>query len=202
MKWQNLKRLLPVAGVAIGLAAGAPAWAANSTARPGTVNYVEGRVLLDGQPLSAQSIGSAELNSGQVLDTQQGKAEILLTPGVFLRIGGDSEVRMENPGLRNTSVALTRGEALVEATMLLNDNNIQIADAGTQTTIEKNGLYRLIAGAGRALSVIDGKASVVRGDRRIEVKKGRQLLLADANVKPRKFDKASEDDLYAWSKLR
>ena len=39
---------------------------------------------------------NAELNTGDVLDTAQGKAEILLTPGVFLRVGDNSEVRMGN----------------------------------------------------------------------------------------------------------
>src|SRR5579884_2108919 len=92
MQWKRINRLLPVAGVAIGLAAGVPLWGANqNTARPGTINYVEGRVLLDGQFLNEKSIGTAELQSGERLDTQQGKAEILLTPGVFLRVGDNSE---------------------------------------------------------------------------------------------------------------
>jgi len=202
MKWQSLKRLLPAAGVVVGLAAGGCLQAANPTARPGTINYVEGRVLLNGRLLDAKSIGSAELGSGQILDTQRGKAEVLLTPGVFLRVGDNSEIRMDNPGLTQTSVDLTRGEALLEATMLLKGNDIQIADAGTETTIQKNGLYRFTADASPAVSVIDGKAEVREGDRKSEVKKDHQLQLNAANVKPQKFDKASEDDLYAWSKLR
>lgn len=202
MEWKRFKTLLPIAGVAIGLAAGAPVWGANTTARPGTINYVEGRVFLDGQELTSKSIGTAELNTGQVLDTEQGKAEILLTPGVFLRVGDGSQVRMDNPGLTNTSVAVTRGEALLDATMLLKENNVQIADAGTHTSIEKNGLYRFTADANPAVSVIDGKAVVREGDRTVEVKKGRQLFLNDPNGKPQKFDRAAEDDLYAWSKVR
>ncbi|HZU25474.1 MAG TPA: hypothetical protein VFA04_08120 [Bryobacteraceae bacterium] len=202
MKWQSLKRLLPIATVAIGMAAGGSVWAANTTARPGTINYVEGQVLLDGQPLGARSIGSAELDSGQVLDTRQGKAEVLLTPGVFLRVGDNSEIRMQNPGLTQTSVAVTRGEALLEVSMLMKENDLQIADAGAVTTIQKNGLYRFTADANPTVSVIDGKADVREGDRTVKVKKDHQLLLTAANAKPQKFDKASEDDLYAWSKLR
>jgi hypothetical protein len=181
----------------------APVWAApNPTARPGTINYIEGRVLLDGQSLGPRSIGAAELENGQVLDTQQGKAEVLLTPGVFLRLGDNSEIRMGNPGLTETSVNVTHGEALLEVTMLLKENHIQIADAGSVTTVQKDGLYRFTANANPAVSVIDGKADVRVGDRNIEVKKDRQLQLTAANLKPQKFDKASEDDLYAWSKVR
>jgi len=38
-----------------------------------------------------------------------GKAEILLTPGAFLRVGGDSAVKMISPGLTNTQVEVQRG---------------------------------------------------------------------------------------------
>src|SRR5579884_2184399 len=202
MNWKRMKTLLPAAAVAIGMAYGAPIVGPNNTARPGTINYVEGSVLLDGQPLNGKSIGAAELNAGQVLDTQNGKAEVLLTPGVFLRVNDNSEIRMENPGLTNTRVDVTHGEALLEVTMLMKENNLQIADAGTTTTVLKDGLYRFTANASPSVSVIDGKADVQEGDRKLTVKKDHELMLADASAKPQKFDKAQEDDLYAWSKLR
>src|SRR5579872_3495888 len=91
----------------------APMWAANP-AQPGTVNYVEGQVSLNGQALTSKAVGSAEVQTGGVLETIQGKAEMLLTPGVFLRLGDDSAVRMDSPGLTNTRVSLLRGKAMVE----------------------------------------------------------------------------------------
>jgi Fe2+ transport system protein B len=54
--------------------------------RPGTVDYAEGQVAMGGQNLDAKSIG-AEFAKGQSITTSNGKAEILLTPGVFLRLG-------------------------------------------------------------------------------------------------------------------
>jgi hypothetical protein len=142
------------------------------------------------------------LNPGQALDTQQGKAEVLLTPGVFLRVGDHSEVRMVNPGLTNTTVEVTHGEALLEVTMLMKENHLQVADAGTQTTILKDGLYRFVADNNPSVSVIQGEADVLKADRNVKVKKDHELLLAQATEKTQKFDKASEDDLYAWSKVR
>ena len=50
-----------------------PAFGAN-TARPGTVNYVEGAAYLDGQQNHDKSVGSIELNPGQELTTQQGQS--------------------------------------------------------------------------------------------------------------------------------
>jgi len=202
MGWNKVSRLLPGAMVA-GLLACAPVWSANNnTAVPGTINYVEGQVMLNGQALNQRSVGYAEMNPGQVLDTQRGKAEVLLTPGVFLRVGDNSEIRMVNPGLTNTSVDVTHGEALLEVTMLMKENHLQIADAGTQTTILKDGIYRFVAGNSPSVSVLNGEADVLKGDRNVKVGKDHQLLLAMVSDKTQKFDKATEDDLYAWSKLR
>ncbi len=73
-------------------------------ARPGTINYVEGKAYLDGQPLNPRDVGSIGLDPGQELRTGAGKAEILLTPGVFLRIDSNSTVKMVSPDLTLTQV--------------------------------------------------------------------------------------------------
>ena len=81
---------------------------------PGTVNYVEGSASINGRALNQQSVGYAQLEPGQVLQTTNGRAELLLTPGVFLRVGENSAVRMISPNLLNTQVALDRGRADIE----------------------------------------------------------------------------------------
>src|SRR3982751_82923 len=45
------------------------------SAGPGTLNYVEGQVSLNGNSLSARSIGNAALQRGGALDTGEGYAE-------------------------------------------------------------------------------------------------------------------------------
>ena len=84
-------------------------------ARPGTVNYIEGQVDVNGAPLSAKQDGQTTLQMNQSLDTQVGKAEILLSPGVFLRVGNHSEIRMVSDELVNPTVELVHGEAMIEA---------------------------------------------------------------------------------------
>ena len=49
-----------------------------------------------------------------MLETGDGKAEILLTPGVYLRLGSDSSVKMISNSLANTEVTVSQGEAMVE----------------------------------------------------------------------------------------
>lgn len=184
----------------IGFAAvlSAPAWGA-IPAHPGMLNYVEGQAAINGQPVTMKSVGSAEVEQGQVLETQQGKAEILLTPGVFLRLDSNGAVRMDSAGLTNTSVELLRGEAMVEATDVQKGNNIQIAEGSSVTTLEKNGLYKFDANAGQ-VAVYDGKADFHEGDRHVELKKGHETTVA--GLRSEKFDTKQGDDLYAWSNLR
>jgi len=70
-------------------------------AMPGTLNYFEGQVSVNGQPLAPNQLGSVDLASGGVLDTGNGKAELLLSPGVILRAGHNREIRMISTGPAN-----------------------------------------------------------------------------------------------------
>ena len=71
---------------------------------PGTVNYVEGSASIEGRVLNQRSVGFAYLKPGQVLETADGRVELLLTPGVFLRVGDHGAVRLISPNLLNTQV--------------------------------------------------------------------------------------------------
>jgi hypothetical protein len=171
---------------------------------PGTVNYVEGQVALDGQNLSPKSPGSGLLETNQVLDTGQGKAELLLTPGVFLRLGDNSEVRMVSPGLADTRVELVKGTAMLEVAELFKENDLSVMMDGATTRIEKNGLYDFQTQPA-AVSVLDGKATVYEGNSQVTLKKGREALLADGQVlKSQGLNKETveADPLYRWSMLR
>ncbi len=176
----------------------APAWGA-VPAHPGMLNYVEGQASIDGQTVTSKSVGSADVQTGQVLETGKGKAEILLTPGVFLRLGNNSAARMDADGLTHTSVSLLRGEAMVEADDLRNGNNIQVVEKNATATLDKNGLYEFNADAGK-VAVYDGKATVAEGDNHVDLKKGKETSLTQLHAE--KFDKNQVDDLYQWSDLR
>ena len=169
-------------------------------ARPGTLNYIEGQASIEGRPLSPNSVGNTELQAGQFLSTANGKAEILLSPGVFLRMGNNSTVQMVSPNLTHTEVKLDQGQANVEVDQIY-PQNIILIDL-------KNGLYTFDANS-NTVRVFDGKAQVYPGQdlqanvKSIGVKGGHQLVLTGEPTKPQSFDKnSSEDDLYKWSSLR
>jgi hypothetical protein len=179
-------------------------------ARPGTVNYVEGAAYLDGQQITGKSIGSTDMNPGEELTTQQGKAEILLTPGVFLRLDDNSAVKMISPDLTRTQVELEHGRAGVEVDEIYPQNNLDIIDAGVSTQLLKNGFYEFNADQPAAM-VFDGKAAVEVGDGQYKVLKSHHelALVAGPSEKPLAKDKpasfdvnSARDDLYNWSSLR
>jgi len=186
-----------------------PAWGAdtgrNRTATPGTLNYVEGQASIGDQTLDSKAVGSAELQNGQVLATGNGKAELLLTPGVYLRLGDNSSVQMISTGLTNTQLALSQGQAMLEVDQIFPENNIRISQPGASTRVLKTGLYDFDA-ANNTVRVFDGKADVFEGDHPTTVKGGHEVVLhPDAKLKSQGFDKkeiARNDDLYRWSSLR
>ncbi|MGB2623900.1 MAG: FecR domain-containing protein [Candidatus Acidiferrum sp.] len=205
----RLRQFRWIIGFVMAVALAAPVWAsepAPDRAVPGTLNYVEGTVSIGAQSLGPNAIGAADLAAGQTLTTGKGKAEILLTPGVFLRVGDNSAVRMISPSLLNTEVGLDSGEAMVEVAEIHPQNDIRIAANGETAELLKTGLYSFNLNE-HQFRVFDGKALVQEGDRSFQVKGGHEVTFGVADLgqtKPHKFDKkAYEDgDLYRWSSLR
>jgi hypothetical protein len=203
----RLSRWKIFAGFFLAAILSAPAWASNTPANsalPGTINYVEGHAAIGNQALSAKSIGSTQLATGQSLTTQNGKAEVLLTPGVFLRIGDNSSVKMMSPSLTYTEVGLEQGHAMVEVAELHSQNDIRVVEDHASTQLLKTGLYGFDANQ-QQVRVFDGKARVQRGDEAVTVKGGHEVALnTNTDLKSRKFDKDAykDTDLYRWSSLR
>lgn len=186
-----------------------PALHAQNTnnARPGTINYVEGQAALNGQPLTSQSVGSAEVAKGQTVSTTDGKVEVLLTPGVFLRLGNNSAVTMVTPDLTNTEIQLDRGTAEVEVDQLYKENHLLVDQGPSQTILLKNGLYEFDANTGN-MRVFGGEAAVSPAEsskKWIKVKSHHEFAIDGDAGKTENFNSAqveSQDPLYSWSKLR
>jgi len=201
---KGLRTNIGLAAVVLLATAALAAATPTSMAVPGTVNYVEGQVGLDGRSLAASQTGSTLLQPNQVLGTGQGKAELLLTPGVFFRLGDNSEARMISAGLADTRVELLHGSAMLEVDQLYKENDLSVVVGGSTTRIEKEGLYDFQAEPA-AVSVIDGEAIVYEGTSHVTVKKGHEALLANGQpLKPQGLNKEAveSDSLYRWSKLR
>jgi hypothetical protein len=179
-----------------------------SSANPGTLNYIEGQVTLNGQQLSSQSVGTAQILKDQTLSTGNGKTEVLLTPGVFLRLGSNTTVKMISPTLTRTEVSIVQGRANVEVDQLYPQNLLLVDVPSGQAHLRKKGLYGFDT-ANSTIRVFDGEAEVFPGSdlntniKPTKIKGGRQLALNGEPGKTQKFDqKSAKDDLYNWSSLR
>jgi uncharacterized membrane protein YgcG len=170
-------------------------------ALPGTVNYVEGQVSIDGNPLPARQNGDTQVQPNQNLITASGKAEMLLTPGVFVRTGNNSDIRMASNGLANPAIEVVRGEAMIEVDQKVTGAQIEVLEHGATASILKYGLYRFDGDRGR-IEVIDGKLRVTENGQSKDFGKGNEVVVNGEPLKSVGFDCNAEDDLYRWSSVR
>ncbi len=165
------------------------------------INYIEGQVSVNGQALTESHQGYATLQPNQVLSTGTGKAEILLSPGIFLRVGDNSAVRMISPQIEQPQVELTRGEAMIEVDWMPKDERVGVIENGAQAWVVKKGLYEFNSSSGSA-AVFDGNMQVVANGKTKDVYQGKEALLNTPKLKIAGFNRKAEDDLYRWSNVR
>jgi hypothetical protein len=186
----------------LALAAGSIAALAQSaviSARSGLIHYVEGEVYVSGQPVETKFGVFPEVKENQQLKTEDGRAEVLLTPGVFLRVGENSSFRMITNRLIDTRLEFQSGSAVVEAEDMGKDNSVTVVYKDATVHPMRKGIYRFDATAGE-LHVYDGLAEVTSGDQTVEVKDGHVIALDTLAV--HRFDKTTTDALSRWSERR
>jgi hypothetical protein len=174
----------------------------------GVVHYVEGDAFIGDKDVDMKFGQFPNIPEGQTFHTDAGRAEILLTPGSFLRIGENSEIRMVSTHLSDTRVELLKGEIAVEsvdsnkdsASAAVKGNLISIIYQGTTTSLLKPGLYQFTADPAR-VRVYEGEVSVKSGADTLELKKGKEAGLNNALL-AEKFDPKVGDELIRWSSRR
>ena len=171
------------------------------SAKSGIIHYVEGRVFLNDQLIESKFGEFPDIKENQRVRTEEGRVEILLTPGVFLRLGENSSIRMITNRLIDTRVDFLSGEALVEADEILKDNGVTIVYKDYSVQLAKKGVYRFDYDAAR-LRVYDGEAVVEGAGKTQEVKDG-HVLTMDSGLEVASFDKKKDvDELYLWGAHR
>src|ERR1700723_4228025 len=180
------------------------AWAQSViSAHSGTIHYMEGQVELDGQPVQqdVQKGQFAEIKSGQTLTVKDGQAEVLLTPGVFLRVAENSSVTMLSNKLADTRIQVVSGTVMTEVGELLADNAITLKYQDSEISLGKRGLYRIDSDPAR-LRVYDGEARATpAGGDMVSVRKGHELEFG-AQLDAKSFDTKQTDAFYNWCARR
>ena len=173
MKWNSWQTPLGLFLVSVIVS---PAWA-QVAPQAGIINYVEGQSSIGRQVLDESSAGSVRLRAGQSLTTQNGRAEVLLTPGVFFRIGHNSSVDMISPDLANTILLLQKGRALVEVIDIRSQNDIRIDENGASTKLLKNGLYEFDADHAQ-VRVFKGNAEATMANQKVTLGENHEVTLS------------------------
>ena len=181
------------------------------SAKAGGINAITGQASVHGrgegdwQQLSITD----DLDAGDRVRTSfDGRIEILLNPGSYLRVGGDSEVELSDNSLSNLEVRLLRGTAIVEATGMDGlELNINISTPHTKLAIVRQGLYRLNVVPGDATELIVRKGHVILSDTHTKVKGGNKVVFSATAVSVAKLTKdekkaIEKQEVDVWSKKR
>lgn len=192
-----------ILGVALTAAATSFVASAQSviSAKSGLIHYVEGRVYLGDELVESKFGNFPDIKENGQVRTEDGRAEVLLTPGVFLRLGENSAIRMVTNRLIDTRLEFLSGSILVEADDLPKDNGVTIVYKDYSIKLQQKGVYRFDSEPA-VLRVYDGGVIADLSGKAEEIKQGRMLPM-DGELKTAKFDKDKETDaLYRWSRRR
>jgi hypothetical protein len=174
------------------------------SAHSGVVQSVDGRAYLEDQPIQPKFGQFPEIKENQKFRTEEGRAEILLTPGVFLRMGENTSIQMVSNKLTDTRVEVLSGSVMVECDEVqkndAKENAVMLLHKGNTMLLVKHGLYRVDTDPAR-FQVYDGEAIVKDDSGQVTLRSGKETVLNGA-LMAENFDKKAVDDLYLWSSQR
>jgi hypothetical protein len=172
------------------------------SAKAGGVNFVEGTVTvarISGRTGVLLKGDSLEIGD-RVSTSANGKVEILLNPGSFLRLGGDSEFEFKTTSLDNLKLQVNRGSAILEV-YAANEFKVSVATPLFTYSLIESGVFRIDVPSNGSSRLRVWKGVAKAGSD--EVKPGRSALAAGpSNVALAKFDRDERDALDLWSRSR
>lgn len=170
------------------------------TAEAGGVNHVEGGVSIarlagkSGLLLKGDSVDVGD----RVSTDANGRAEILLNPGSYVRLAGNSEFEFKSTALEDLKITVNKGSAIFEV-FATDDFRVTVEAPNGKYDLIESGVYRVdVLGDGNSrLEVWKGKA--MAGDTKL--KGGRTVTSTDDAVAV-KFDRDDKDEFELWSRTR
>jgi len=167
----------------------------------GVVYFFDGSVYLGGQRLAQRFGRFPDVGEGRELRTEQGRAEVLLTPGVFLRIGENSSIRVLSAKFSDTRVEFLGGSGILEANEPAADTAVTVVHKGWQVRLPQEGVYRIDSQPPQVIVYKGGaEVSVEGGTETVAVPAGQTLPLAPVLVPERST--AEVDEFKGWAMRR
>lgn len=193
--------VLPLVGLA--LAAGFPASGQSVVStHSGLIYFFVGSAYLGDEHLEQKFGRFPDIGEGRELRTTLGRAEVLLTPGVFLRIDENSSIRMLSTQFSDTRVALLGGSAILEATETAPDTALRLIYKNWQMGVPEKGVFR-VDSAPPQVRVYKGEVEVTADGKTetVTVREGEVLPLAEVLL-PEPSTAFENDDFKYWAMSR
>jgi hypothetical protein len=196
-------RFIALPLLAVASAAGFPAFGQSVVStHSGLIYFFVGSVYLGNERLEQKFGRFPDMGEGNELRTALGRAEVLLTPGAFLRLDENSSIRLLSSKFSDTQVELLAGSAIVEVTETAPDAAVKLIYKTWQVRIPQKGVYRVDtepprvrAYQGEVEVAADGKPDPVT------VQEGEVLPLAEVLV-PEPSASYGNDDFKLWAMNR
>jgi hypothetical protein len=199
----HTQRLLTSAAVLMAMTAAVSSAQSITSAHSGLLHYFDGSVSIDGKPVEYKVGKFSEIKENSVLSTGQGRAEILLTPGVYLRVGENTSIKMLDNRLLSTRVEFLSGSMILESddpVASVKDPAVTVVYKDYQLQPMKFGIFEMTSDPAQ-MKVYRGQADAAAGVAKAAVKEGHMLVLSAALL-TEKFDEKQVDDLYLWARDR
>ncbi len=171
------------------------------SAKAGVIHYTEGEVMVNDQAIVMKTSKFIDVKNKEVLRTGEGRAELLLAPGSFLRLSEKSAVRMESNSIMATRLTMLEGTALVEVLELQKTASLEFMVGDDTISIRKPGLYRLEMDS-PAISVYQGEVAVNVKDELVRIGEGKWMSLTGDHLVARFDKKLKTDELVQWADTR
>jgi hypothetical protein len=192
---------LPMFALLLAVSSVAPSQSVRST-HSGLLYFFDGSVFIGEERIQPRFGRFQEIGEGNVLRTELGRAEVLLTPGVFLRVDENSALRMVSNNLSDTRIELLRGSAILEASHEAANPPDTLVYKIWQVRVPQDSVVRIEAEPAQ-LRVLSGSAEVSTKDAsgKVTVHRGDVLPLASVLEADHATTLAS-DDFNIWAMNR
>lgn len=174
------------------------------SAKAGGVNLTQGNVFVKREDSTNGVLvkGDNVKIGDRVITEKNSKAEILLNPGSYARLGENSEFKFITTSLDDLELQLNRGSVIFE---VFADNNFKITvnASNSRFYLIETGVYRVdvLANGGSRLQVWKGKALTGDTDA-VKIKKSREIIMNGSQFAVAEFDRDEKDSLDEWSQDR
>ena len=170
------------------------------SAKSGLIHYTEGDVKVGVQAAAPNNGVFQSLANGKELVTAEGRAEMLLGPGQFVRLNENSSVRMVSNKLEATQIDVLSGSVLIELVEVEKNAPVTIGAGANTIELRKAGLYRIDAAESR-LRVLDGEAIIRGSGQTLTAKKAKEVSMG-AVLAENGFDVSAGDEFTRWAQRR